>query len=63
MAFIWSQKLQINIIVYWSLSDIMTSILIIRESESPQPFGLVDSDLTNDEFLGFYSIHNSRYGS
>ena len=32
-----SQVLYINILVDWSLSDIMTSKLVIRESESPRP--------------------------
>ena len=49
-----SQILHINILVDWSLSDIMTSKLVIRESESPRP------DFTNDEFLGNYPIHNKR---
>ena len=42
-----SQILYINILVDWSLSGIMTSKLVIRES-----------DFTNDEFLGHYPIHN-----
>ena len=32
-----SQILYINILVHWSLSGIMTSKLVIRESESPRP--------------------------
>ena len=32
-----SQILYINILVDWSLSGIMTSKLVIRESESPRP--------------------------
>ena len=32
-----SQILYINILVDWSLSGILTSKLIIRESESPRP--------------------------
>ena len=34
-----SQILYINILVDWSLSGIMTSKLVIRESESPRPAG------------------------
>ena len=36
-AIIWSQIPYINILVDWSLSGIMTSKLVIRESESPLP--------------------------
>ena len=36
----------------------MTSKHVIRESESPRPNGLVDSDFTNDAFLGHYPILN-----
>ena len=32
-----SQLLYIDILVDWSLSGVMTSKLVIRESESPQP--------------------------
>ena len=42
-----SQILYIDILVDWSLSGIMTSKLVIRES-----------DFTNDEFLGHYPIPN-----
>ena len=34
---IWSQRPYINILVHWSLSGIMTSKLLIRESELPRP--------------------------
>ena len=34
----------------------MTSKHVIRESESPRTNGLVDSDFTNDAFLGHYPI-------
>ena len=40
--------LYINILVDWSLSG-MTSKLVC---------GVVDSDFTNDKFLGHYPIHN-----
>ena len=36
-SIIWSQIPYINILVDWSLSGIMTSKLVIRESESPRP--------------------------
>ena len=35
-----SQILFVNILVDWSLSGIMTSKLVIRESESPRPTAL-----------------------
>ena len=37
MSFMWSQRPYIHILVHWSLSGIMTSKLLIRESELPQP--------------------------
>ena len=37
MSCIWSQRLYIKILVHWSLSGIMTSKLLIRESELPRP--------------------------
>ena len=43
------------------LSGIITSKLVIRESESPQPAAAVDSDFTNDEFLGHYSIQKYTF--
>ena len=49
----------IYIFIDWSLSGIMTSKHVIRESESPRPNGLVDSDFTNDAFLGHYPIPNT----
>ena len=52
-----SQILYINISVDWSLSGIMTSKRVIRESESPRPAASVNSDFTNDAFLGHYPIH------
>ena len=39
-------------------SVIMTWQLVIRESESPWPIVLVDSDFMNDDFLGRYPILN-----
>ena len=56
-----SQILYINILVDWSLSGIMTSKLVIRESELTKitilfTYILLDSDFTNDEFLGHYPI-------
>ena len=50
-------NMDIYIFIDWSLSGIMTSKHVIRESESPRPNGLVDSDFTNDAFLGHYPIH------
>ena len=45
--------------IYESLSGIMTSKLVIRESESPRPAASsIPSDFTNDEFLGHYPIKN-----
>ena len=59
MSFIWSQRPYINILAHWSLSGIITSKLLIRESELPQSgHGHVDSDFTNEEFLGHYPIRN-----
>ena len=49
-------NMDIYIFIDLSLSGIMTSKHVIRESESPWPNGLVDSDFTNDAFLGHYSI-------
>ena len=34
---LYVSKLYINILVDWSLSGVMTSKLVIRESESPRP--------------------------
>ena len=41
----------------------MTEELVIRESETPiaSAWGLVDSDFTNDEFLGHYPIPSSDF--
>ena len=41
----------------------MTSKHVIRESESPRPIGLVDSDFTNDAFLGHYPIQKPNQGN
>ena len=40
MQYVWSQISNINILVDWSLSGIMTSKRVIRESESPRPAAL-----------------------
>ena len=56
-----SQILYINILVDWSLSGIMTSKLVIRESESARPAPR-RFNFTNDEFLGHYPILSDHSG-
>ena len=55
-----SQILYINILVDWSLSGIMTSKLVIRESESPRPAtsSVLISRMTSSSVIIQYSSHN-----
>ena len=55
-----SQILYINILVDWSLSGIMTSKLVIRESESPRPVAssILISRMTSSSVIIPYIMHS-----
>ena len=60
-----SQILFINVLVDWSLSGIMTSKLVFRESESPRPAALsiLISRMTSSSVIIPYIMPVRHYGS
>ena len=58
-----SQITYINILVDWSLSDIMTSKLVIRESESPRPAAssILISRMTSSSAIIPYRILHQQF--
>ena len=60
-----SQILYINILVDWSLSGIMTSKLVIRESESPRPAAssiLISGMTSSSVIIPYIIIFWAYYG-